>query len=66
MLMWPRDFRVRIAPLEILTEDGQVVATGDEWLAVVGGFVWPGDRRSSDTEPAFAVSTVESGADHTM
>ena len=62
VLMWPRNFRARIAPLEILDEDGQVVATGDEWLAVGGGFLRSSDRGSLGTEPVFALSGVVSRA----
>ena len=39
LLMWPRAFRARFDPLELLDEQGNVIAKGGEHVTVVGGFL---------------------------
>ncbi|MGH2873916.1 MAG: hypothetical protein ACRDL5_15825 [Solirubrobacteraceae bacterium] len=61
LMMWPRQFRARLDPLELLDEQGNVVATGGEFVTVVGGFLPAGDPRSLGHERAFAARPVSAG-----
>jgi hypothetical protein len=58
LMMWPRGFRARFDPLELLDEQGAVVATGGELVTVVGGFLKSGDPRSLGHALAFAARPV--------
>lgn len=62
LMMWPRDFRARFDPLELLDEQGNVVANGGELVTVVGGFLPPGDPRSLGHDRAFAARPVSAAA----
>jgi hypothetical protein len=66
LMMWPRDFRARLDPLELLDEHGRVVAKGGEFVTVVGGFLKPGDPRSLGHELAFAARPVPKDAALTL
>jgi hypothetical protein len=46
LMMWPREFRARFDPLELLDDQGQLLATGGEFVTVVGGYLPHGDPRS--------------------
>jgi hypothetical protein len=58
LMMWPRAFRARFDPLELLDGDGRVVARGGDLVAVVGGYLPEGDPRTAGYERVFAASTV--------
>lgn len=47
VLQWPRGFRARVRPLQILDDDGETIAMGGEWLTVAGGFI----RASPESPP---------------
>jgi hypothetical protein len=53
LMMWPRPFRARFDPLELLDDQGRVVARGGEFVTVGGGYVKHGNT--------FAASTVSPG-----
>jgi len=61
-MIWPRDFRARFDPLELLDEQGNVIAKGGEFVTVVGGFLKPGDPRSLGHKLAFAARPVSARA----
>jgi hypothetical protein len=58
LIMWPRGFRARFDPLELLDEHGKVVARGGEVLTVGGGFLKSGDPRSLGHQLVFCGSRV--------
>ena len=58
LMMWPRDFRGQFDPLELLDEQGNVIAKGGDFVTVVSGFLKPGDPRSLGHELAFAARPV--------
>ncbi len=61
LMMWPRDFHARFDPLELLDDQGQLLATGGEFVTVVGGFLPDGDPRSLGHKRVFAASKVTRG-----
>jgi hypothetical protein len=58
LMMWPRTFRARFEPLELLDDQGHVVAKGGEFVTVVGGYLPQGEPRSLGHERVFAAWTV--------
>jgi hypothetical protein len=58
VLMWPRGFRARVTPLEVIDDHGRVVVRGGESLTVGGGFVKPRDATSPARDRVFALWTV--------
>ena len=62
LMMWPRAFRARFDPLELLDDRGQVVARGGEFVTVGGGFlVKEADPRRLGHKKVFAASAVVKG-----
>jgi hypothetical protein len=59
LLIWPWWYRARFDPLEVLDDNGQVVAKGGEHVSVGGAhLVKQPDPRSLGHKDAFYVSTV--------
>ena len=54
VMMWPSTFRARFDPLELLDDEGHVVARGGEFVTVTGGYLKLGDPRSLGYELVFA------------
>ena len=54
LMMWPRGFRARFDPLELLDQRGEVVARGGETVTVGGGYLKRSDSRSLGYAEAFA------------
>lgn len=66
LLVWPREFRANIDPLELLDENGQVLARGGERIAVGGGS-FPEEttvRGSTRSFHAWSVSRETETSDH--
>jgi hypothetical protein len=59
LMMWPRTFRARFDPLELLDVEGRVLARGGEEVTVAGGYLKPGDPRVLGHTLAFAAWAVE-------
>lgn len=59
LMMWPRVFRARFDPLELLDEAGQVVAKGGEHVTVVGGFLPSGALGHERVFGAWKVSRAQ-------
>jgi len=64
-LVWPRGYRARFQPLELLNEALTVVASGGRSVTVVGGFLPEGyGRRPLRAASMFAVhSIIEPGSE---
>jgi hypothetical protein len=58
LMMWPPAFRAHFDPLELLDDQGRVVARGGDLVAVVGGELSAADPRTVGHERAFAAWTV--------
>jgi hypothetical protein len=58
LIVWPRGFRARFDPLELLDDRGRVVAMGGELVTVAGGFLKQGDARSLGHEHVFSAWQV--------
>jgi hypothetical protein len=59
LLIWPWWYRARFGPLEVLDDNGQVVARGGEHVSLGGAhLVKRPDPRSLGHEHAFYISTV--------
>ena len=60
LLVWPGGFRARIAPLEVLDDDGRVVAKGGEHVTVGGGFLKAGRALTQGESGVFGAWGVTS------
>jgi hypothetical protein len=59
LLMWPDGYSARFSPLEVLDEEGQVVAKGGEFLTLGGGFlVKQDDPRTLGHDAVFAANPL--------
>ena len=58
LVIWPGHFRARFDPLELVNDQGEVVARGGEFVTVSGGFLKPGDPRSLGHDRVFSAWTV--------
>jgi hypothetical protein len=58
LIMWPREFRARFDPLELLDAEGRVLARGGDEVTVAGGYLKPGDPRSLGHALAFSAWEV--------
>lgn len=61
LIMWPKAFRARFDPLELLDEQGQTVATGGEFITAVGGYLPERDTRSMGHKRVFAAWKASRG-----
>jgi hypothetical protein len=61
LMMWPRGYRARFDPLELLDEQGQVLATGGEFVRVVGGVLPKRDPRTHGHQRVFAAWKISRG-----
>jgi hypothetical protein len=53
-LIWPADFRIRFDPLEVLDEQGEVIARGGQLTLAGGSFIIKTDDPRSAGQKAFA------------
>jgi hypothetical protein len=60
LMMWPRRYRARFDPLEVLDERAQVLARGGKILTVGGGFLPQADPGALGHKRVFVVSEVVS------
>jgi hypothetical protein len=59
LVMWPRAFRARWDPLELLDATGRVVARGGELVTVQGGYLKPSHPAARGAgEPVFAAAAI--------
>lgn len=58
LTMWPGEYSARLAPLELLNERGEVVASGGQTIYVVGGFLPDSDPRAGGRGRVFFASRV--------
>jgi hypothetical protein len=58
LVMWPGNFRARFDPLEVVDDEGEVIARGGEVVTVAGGFLKSDDPRSLGHERAFSAWQV--------
>jgi hypothetical protein len=55
---WPSGYRGRLRPLELLNEDGDVVAAGGAEVTVSGGFLPAGEALPMGVPRVFVVSSL--------
>jgi hypothetical protein len=58
LIMWPGNFRARLDPLEVVDDQGNVVARGGELVTVTGNLLPDGDPRVRSDERVFAAWQV--------
>lgn len=58
LIMWPREFRARFDPLELLDAEGRVLARGGDEVTIAGGYLKSGDPRSLGHTVAFSAWDV--------
>ena len=61
--MWPRNFRARFDPFEVIDHHGDVVARGGRCVTVARGFLKPGDPRSLGHDRVLAAWQVSEAHD---
>ncbi|HEY1775987.1 MAG TPA: hypothetical protein VGG41_07495 [Solirubrobacteraceae bacterium] len=54
LVMWPRNFRARYDPLEIIDHHGQVIAHGGRVVLLTGGYLKTKDPRSLGHRQVFS------------
>lgn len=58
VLMLPGEYRARLDPLELLDENGDLIAREGEWVGATGGFLPPGDPRVVACGPVFSTKRL--------